>query len=256
MFVSRTPLRVTLAALLLLASGSLLAATLTGVPLVATSRDVADEFGNVDHTVTTIPAAAFIYQHNNGYTYGDCECDAYGCGCFDGGPVHNFFAGVNIPAGAEIEFVGLQSNSPSTGQVGVELFQNFRSGAHNSVVAFSSTSHAWDTDYNAVPLGYLIGSNVHQSLVLQVQTVATEAGGYPHFGWVEIWWRRTVSPAPANATFGDVPTSSPQFRYIEALVAAGITAGCGNNSYCPNNPVTRGQMAVFLAKALGLHWPN
>jgi hypothetical protein len=26
--------------------------------------------------------------------------------------------------------------------------------------------------------------------------------------------------------------------------------------YCPDQPVTRGQMAVFLAKALGLHFPN
>jgi hypothetical protein len=26
--------------------------------------------------------------------------------------------------------------------------------------------------------------------------------------------------------------------------------------YCPDNPVTRGQMAVFLATALGLHWKN
>ncbi len=30
----------------------------------------------------------------------------------------------------------------------------------------------------------------------------------------------------------------------------GITGGCGNGNYCPNNPVTRQQMAVFLLKAL------
>ncbi len=63
-----------------------------------------------------------------------------------------------------------------------------------------------------------------------------------------------VSPSPATATFADVPTSSPQFQFVEALVAAGITAGCGGGNYCPNNSVTRGQMAVFLAKALGLQW--
>ncbi len=64
-----------------------------------------------------------------------------------------------------------------------------------------------------------------------------------------------VSPPPASPTFADVPVSSPQFAFVEALVAAGITAGCGGGNYCPNNPVTRGQMAVFLAKALGLQWP-
>ena len=72
---------------------------------------------------------------------------------------------------------------------------------------------------------------------------------------VRLRWKRRVSPAPASATFNDVPVSHPFFRYIEALAAAGITGGCGGNSYCPDAPVKRGQMAVFLAKALGLHWP-
>jgi S-layer homology domain len=68
-------------------------------------------------------------------------------------------------------------------------------------------------------------------------------------------YRRQVSPAPAVATFSDVPTSHPFFQFIEALSVSGITAGCGTGIYCPDAPLTRGQMAVFLAKALGLHWP-
>jgi hypothetical protein len=43
---------------------------------------------------------------------------------------------------------------------------------------------------------------------------------------------------------------------VEALAAAGITGGCGPGSYCPASPVSRGEMAVFLATALGLHFPN
>lgn len=73
---------------------------------------------------------------------------------------------------------------------------------------------------------------------------------------VRLFYRRQVSPAPAAATFGDVPTSHPFFQFVEALAASGITAGCGSGNYCPNAPLTRGQMAVFLAKALGLHWPG
>jgi hypothetical protein len=53
-----------------------------------------------------------------------------------------------------------------------------------------------------------------------------------------------------------VPPSSSIFRFVEALADAGITGGCGGGNYCPDSPVTRGQMAVFLASALGLHWPN
>jgi hypothetical protein len=41
---------------------------------------------------------------------------------------------------------------------------------------------------------------------------------------------------------------------IEKLKAAGVTQGCNppvNNRYCPGELVTRGQMAAFLARALG-----
>ena len=64
-----------------------------------------------------------------------------------------------------------------------------------------------------------------------------------------------VSPAPLTASFTDVPTSHPYFQFIEALAASGITGGCGDGTiYCPSAPLTRGQMAVFLARALGLQW--
>ncbi len=42
---------------------------------------------------------------------------------------------------------------------------------------------------------------------------------------------------------------------INTLAAAGITKGCNppaNDRFCPGNPVTRGQMATFLSRALGL----
>jgi S-layer homology domain len=72
---------------------------------------------------------------------------------------------------------------------------------------------------------------------------------------VEVRWKRRVSSAPQAATFNDVPTNHLFFQFVEALADSGITAGCGGGNYCPDQPLTRGQMAVFLAKALGLHWP-
>jgi hypothetical protein len=63
-----------------------------------------------------------------------------------------------------------------------------------------------------------------------------------------------VSPAPAMPTFNDVPTGHPFYQFIEALVSSGVTAGCGAGNYCPDAPLTRGQMAVFLSKALGLQF--
>jgi len=56
-------------------------------------------------------------------------------------------------------------------------------------------------------------------------------------------------PPPATGTvFADVPASNGFAPWIENLAALGITGGCGGGNYCPDSPVTRGQMAVFLLK--------
>lgn len=39
---------------------------------------------------------------------------------------------------------------------------------------------------------------------------------------------------------------------INRLTASGVAGGCGDGKYCPNASVNRGQMASFLARALGL----
>jgi len=51
---------------------------------------------------------------------------------------------------------------------------------------------------------------------------------------VRVFYSKTVSPPPATPTFGDVPASDPRYRFVEALVAAGITGGCGGGLYCPD----------------------
>jgi len=52
---------------------------------------------------------------------------------------------------------------------------------------------------------------------------------------------------PTGTVFTDVPAAAPFAGYIEQLFADGITNGCGPGpAYCPNDPVTRAQMAKFL----------
>jgi len=68
---------------------------------------------------------------------------------------------------------------------------------------------------------------------------------------------RALDPAPdppacTTPVFNDVPASSPYCRWIEELVRRGVTAGCGGGRYCPADPVTREQMAVFLTTTFGL----
>jgi len=60
------------------------------------------------------------------------------------------------------------------------------------------------------------------------------------------------APPPANGIFTDAPLGSFAVAWIEQLAAEGITAGCGGGNYCPDNPVTRAQMAVFLVRTFGL----
>src|SRR4030095_14288845 len=55
-------------------------------------------------------------------------------------------------------------------------------------------------------------------------------------------------PPACTGIFLDVPCSSNLAPWIEALSNAGITGGCGGGNYCPSNPVTRQEMAVFLLK--------
>ena len=47
--------------------------------------------------------------------------------------------------------------------------------------------------------------------------------------------------------FADVPAASPYCRWVEELARRGVVGGCGGGNYCPNNPVNRAQMAVFIS---------
>ncbi len=55
-------------------------------------------------------------------------------------------------------------------------------------------------------------------------------------------------PPQCSGTFPDVACPSLFADWIEALAAEGITTGCGGGFFCPDNLVTRRQMAVFLLK--------
>ncbi len=59
-----------------------------------------------------------------------------------------------------------------------------------------------------------------------------------------------VPPPATGAMFNDVPADAFAAEYIEQLAREGITAGCGGGAFCPDAPVTRGQAAVFLSRAL------
>ncbi len=60
-------------------------------------------------------------------------------------------------------------------------------------------------------------------------------------GWTPYWGVDYFSDDDGNVHEG----------YINRIKQKGVTSGCGGTNYCPNNLVTRGQMATFLCKAKG-----
>ena len=58
-----------------------------------------------------------------------------------------------------------------------------------------------------------------------------------------------VPPPGSGTRFVDVPPGAFALDWIEDLADSGITAGCDAILFCPDRPVTRAQMAVFLLKA-------
>ena len=56
------------------------------------------------------------------------------------------------------------------------------------------------------------------------------------------------TPPACTGVFDDVPCPGPFTDWVEQLAAEGVTGGCGVDVYCPQQSVTRAQMAVFLLK--------
>jgi hypothetical protein len=56
----------------------------------------------------------------------------------------------------------------------------------------------------------------------------------------------------ATSRFTDVPATHWAAPYIAEMVVLNITQGCTATTFCPNQPVTRAEMAVFLLRALQL----
>ena len=67
----------------------------------------------------------------------------------------------------------------------------------------------------------------------------------------------SYTPPPCTGVvFADVPCTGGLFDpWIEDLAARAITGGCGGGNYCPSNPVTRAQMAIFLTKTFNIPLP-
>jgi hypothetical protein len=177
-----------------------------------------------------------------------------------GGASDTFIAPVHLPGGALIQSIELDAcdTSATTDHVTATLgYADRLDGLAHAIgdVLVSSADavepcKAYVQDVSAV--GYAVDSTGGRLFLI----IETEAGdATTSFTGMKVGYKLQVSPAPRAASFDDVPTTHEFFQYVEALYQSGITVGCGDGNFCPDEPLTRGQMAVFLAKALGLYYP-
>jgi S-layer family protein len=224
-----------------------------GLPItgeVGTPRD--DTYGTASTSNYVLQAFDFVPFTGDGSNYIANLSMSRGCQS----PC-NFEAPVMLPAGAVIVALELEAcDTDAAAALTAALFRQTQlegAFATLAVVSTGATPGCAFFNVNLAPAHTV--NNETGSYIVQVQTNGTSIA--TRFQAVRIVYRLQVSPAPATATFpNDVPTSHPFFRFVQALAAAGITGGCSAGSYCPNAPVTRGEMAVFLATALGLHFAN
>ena len=173
----------------------------------------------------------------------------------------DWWAPVKLPAGAVVYYVEMDAcDTSATGQIAFGMARSpvaaSSGGGNVTPVGGTGVAATPGCGLTSVSASQLLINNLSNHYWIFVAwsgdfTSANKVAGF------RVFYRLQVSPSPAVATFpNDVPTGHPFFRFVEALAAAGITGGCGAGSYCPDQPVTRGQIAVFLSAALGLHWPN
>jgi hypothetical protein len=242
--------------------GVLLTVTLLGGPVAA--RAEAGEgagrrtFGT---TVTSHTVGAFAFTGREGADNAAVDFTVLSRSRFCSGAGCTLAASLFLPAGALVTSIQLDAcDTNAAGGVTARLIRlPAREMAPGATLASTSTGlpgampgcaffpksltspEAIDNDDNVYNLEVVITGTSDASI---------------RFSAVRVFYQLQVSPAPAAATFADVPTSHAFFKFIEALAAAGITGGCNASPplYCPDDPVTRGQMAVFISRALGLHF--
>jgi hypothetical protein len=231
---------------------------------VAPAQQGPDEAFGLGSQTTIIPAVAFVpgsnsYQYTN--YFGDTITPS-------ANGEQRWFANLNLPNGAVVDTLDVfvvDNDAGSDITVYADGVWFPISGSGGCSAGYLSTA----TSSGITGQGHVVISQPWQGDVTSTQTNCNMVDSYQAyeivvylettnhaFSGARVVWHRVVSPPPGTPTFGDVLPSSPLFQFVEALAASGITSGCGGGNYCPNNPVTRGQMAVFMAKALGLYWPQ
>jgi hypothetical protein len=181
--------------------------------------------------------------------------DGLGSAYFTGTGTSYAWAPVNLPQGAAITGFDFYYYDANALNISAGIYEVNATGSMPTQIGTNLVSSG-SSGFGSVSLNLLSPWTVNNDANSYWAMVGTGATPATDLKWrgVRVRYKLQVSPAPGVATFSDVPTSYWAFQYIEALAASGITVGVTPTTFEPESPVTRAQMAVFLAKALGLNW--
>lgn len=222
-----------------------------------------DAYGTTNYTAWVMPPSGF-------HPYNDALGYIFWAGGYIGpqtGDTYRFFeAPVFLPTGATLSnvrvFVYDDDSSAYVWAYFGFLECDGTAACTTTTVGVEQTDSAGTPGYTVltIPPNNMIWQNANQAnSTINYGVLRVYFGDDTsdlRLGPVVIWYQRQVSPGPAAATFNDVPTGHWAFNFVEALASSGITAGCGNGDYCPDDFITRAQMAVYLSAALGLDYPD
>lgn len=221
------------------------------------SQTIEPEWGTSYTTCKSIPANTF-FPFDSSITWDDSLGD--GWIVRTGGSSYWFDANVDLPTGAKVwnMYVNVFDNSAS-GDVWAWFVECATDYA--PTCPFYPLDNSLKTNgtpgyvklYQSLSGQNITIDNLNKTYYVRVNLGATDQSS---FGSVQVCYALQISPAPGTATFWDVPVGSFWHQYVEALAASGITTGYGDGTFRPDNYVTRGQMAAFFSRALGLHWPH
>jgi hypothetical protein len=243
---------------------SSVALVLAQAGLLVAQEVAPEEYGLAGTNYTFISGEEFI--PGSGYS-DSCNWETTGVYHFwfnSGSADCLLYAPVDLPAGALMtRFMVLYNDSSPIYEVQVGFYRFWMDITDGMVgsSAIGDTFVSAGEPNNAVGIieidpnetySVVVGTSQVQSYVVRAYMRALT--NQTALRGVIVQWKRQISPAPAIQTFPDVNPGFWAFQEIEALAASGITTGFPDGTYRPTEPVTRAQMATFLARALGLHW--
>jgi hypothetical protein len=221
----------------------------------------APEFGTSDSHYVRVSGSEFIPDPAGASTYANLWNPGGGTYLWRGyyGGASSFphlYGWVHAPGGTALDHIEFDyCNGDATNDLTFNVYDcGYLGDCPSTPVVSLSGPHGTGCNLAASAFTPITVNNNFDEYLLEVIFPSSPTDGTVNFAGAIARFKYQVSPAPATATFADVPTSDFGFQYIEALNASGITGGCGSGNYCPDSPVTRRQMAIFIAKALGLDW--